>query len=133
MVKKPKAEPKPPKRGRGRPPHVPTEALKATVKIMVAGGIQHEHVAACLGIDRETLRRHYRFELANGKAQANAQVVARLFKMTDGNVRAAEFWLTNQAKANWAHTQKVAVDQRDVTDLGDRLQRAQEKFRKAGK
>lgn len=118
-----------PKRGKGRPAYVPSKQNRDTVTIMVAGGIQQQFIAAALGIDLTTLRRHFRFEIDNGNAQVNAQVVARLFKLTETNVRAQEFWLTNRDKKNWMHAQKVAIDQNVTNNLGDRLARAQKQLK----
>ncbi len=136
---KPKPPPQPeaptsrPKSPKGRKAFVPTDEQRAVVNVMVAGGIQQLAIAEALRIDKTTLAKHFRHELDNGMTQANAQVVARLFKMTNDNVRAVEFWLTNRDKKNWAHTQKVAVDQNFVGNIGERLTRAQQKLRKKGK
>lgn len=118
----------------GRPPYQPSELDREVVRMAVAGGIQHQVIADVLTITRKTLEKHFRRELDLAKVEANTKVVSFLFKECEkGNVRALEFWLTNQDKKNWAHTQKVAVDQNVVANLGDRLTRAQEKFRKGGK
>lgn len=133
----PPPEPPKPKRPRGNKaqgkPYEPNEEARALIRVMVAGGIQQAAIAAALRIDTKTLAKYYRHELDNGLAQANANVVARLYKMTADNVRAVEFWLTNRDKKNWAHTQKVAVDQNFVANIGERLTRAQQKLRQKGK
>lgn len=148
MAKKPKPAPapapeppKPPKRpktaqnpkGAGRPAYVPDEKTRTIVKVMTAGGIQQSFIAEAIGIDEKLLRQHYRKELDTGLAEANAQVVSRLFKQTETNIRAVEFWLTNRDKKNWAHTQRVAVEQDTAKNLGDRLARAQAKISGKGK
>ncbi len=118
----------------GMPPYVATDQQRAMVRVMVAGGIQQEIIAQAIGINRSTLQKHFRTELDSGMGMANAQIVAALFKECGtGNIRAIEFWLTNRDKKHWAHTQKVAVDQNIVENIGDRLQRAQSKLRKAKK
>ena len=94
-------------RGQGRPVFTPTEEQKTLVTVMIAGGIQHQHIANALGISKPTLEKHFRYEIDNGAAQANAKVIANLFRQTNDNVRAAEFWLTNRMKGQWAHRHEV--------------------------
>ncbi len=52
----------------GRPPHVPSEEQRRHVKGMANRGIPHRHIAAIIGIHRETLMTHYRAELDEGLA-----------------------------------------------------------------
>jgi hypothetical protein len=115
--------------GAGKPPYVPTDKDRAVVKIMVAGGIQYPFIAESLRISPKTLQRHYAHELKFGAAEANATVVARLFKQTETNIRATEFWLTNRDRKNWQHTQRVDLTADVAKDLGERLTRAQAKIR----
>jgi DNA invertase Pin-like site-specific DNA recombinase len=51
------------KRPRGRPPFVPTEQQRHTVEVLVAHGVAERVIAKVLGIDRNTLRKHFRDEL----------------------------------------------------------------------
>jgi hypothetical protein len=48
--------------------------------LKTAAGYRHEKIADALGIDPKTLRRHFRVELDNGKADADAMVVERLYR-----------------------------------------------------
>lgn len=120
--------------GNGRPRYEPNERDRTVVAVMVAAGVQQKVIGAALGIDDKTLTKYYRAEIDTAGVQANAKVVASLFKAaTDSsNVRAMEFWLTNRDKKNWAHTQKVAVDQQVTNNLGDRLKRAQASLKTKG-
>lgn len=68
----------------GKPPYVPTDKDRLTVKVMVAGGILHTAIAGVLGISHVTLRKHFRREIDNGKAEVDAQVVASLITMAVG-------------------------------------------------
>lgn len=78
----------------GRPPHVPTPALRENVEILVASGMRAWQIAAALGISEPTLAEHYEHELANGKAKKTAEVVLAQFKAaTEGNVAAQKAWL----------------------------------------
>lgn len=124
------------KRGKapgGRPSYTPTEEQKGLVSLMIAGGIEHRFIAAALGISKPTLEKHFRYEIDNAAAQANAKVIASLFKEANaGNIRAQEFWLTNRASGRWAYKQKLdaAVDLN--VNLGDRIARARKRL-KGGK
>ena len=59
------------KRGRGQPPHEPTQVDRDTITAMVAGGIAQVDIARCRGISLPTLRKHYRGELDSGMAAAH--------------------------------------------------------------
>lgn len=125
-----------PKTGkRGRPAYEPTDEHRKVVRVMVSAGVEQARICAVLGIDLKTLRKHFRREIDVAADEANATVVARLYKMTETNIRAVEFWLTNRGKKDgWAHTQKVDVQADAAKNLGERLNRAQEKLRgKKGK
>lgn len=67
------------KRGRGRPSFVPTPALRRTVERMIACGDTHDVVARALGIDPNTLRKHFESELAHGYAKKRREIVDMLF------------------------------------------------------
>jgi len=123
-------EPAPKPRKAGRPSFEPRETDRPMIKVMAAAGVEQVRMCAVLGIDLKTLRKHFRRELDVGRDEANAVVVSRLFKMTETNIRAVEFWLTNLGKKEgWAHTQKVDVAADTAKNLGDRLNRAQAKLR----
>lgn len=79
------------------------------VRVMVAGGIQQDEIARSMSIDDDTLRRHFRQQLDHGMSEANAQVVANLFKQTKVNVRAAEFWLVNRDPQRWKNNFRQEV------------------------
>ena len=86
-----------------RPEYKPTDKDRATVQTMAAYGIPQPDIAAVVGCDEKTLRKHFRQELDTAATQANARVAAALFKKatSDGpsSVAAAIFWL--KARAGW--------------------------------
>ena len=55
----------------GRPPHEPDERTRAIVESAVAFGITQDDMAAHLGINGDTLRKHYRKELNEGVFKAH--------------------------------------------------------------
>ncbi len=94
-----------------RPSHTPSKESRALVKVMAAGGIEQAHMAGALGISRPTLRKHYKTEIAHGGSEANAQVVAALFKAAVGSANApgnvkAQIWWT-QSRMGWRETMTV--------------------------
>lgn len=99
----PPADP-PPRRPRARrapsPPHVPRDDQRAVARALASVGVPHEVIAGKLSVDLKTLHRHYGTELEEGTAEANAQVVAALFKAaTQGSVPAAKWW--TQTRLGW--------------------------------
>lgn len=116
-------------KGGGMPPFVPSDEQRSIVRVMVAAGIQQNQIAAALKIERTTLAKHFRDELDNGMVQANAQVVANLFRQTKLNVRAAEFWLTNRDSRRWAHKQRIDGSMDLNVGLADRITRAKKRSR----
>lgn len=83
----------------GRPPYEPTDQHRNTVKIMSAGGIPADKIAQAIGLSKQTLYRHYKKEIQTAALEANAAVVASLYKLaTKGNVAAAIFWLKTRMK-----------------------------------
>ena len=87
----------------GRRAHKPDPAQRRQVEAMAAYGIPEIDIAAVLGVDPKTLRKHYRDELDLGETKANAQVAGFLFNSArSGNVTAQIFWL--KTRARWRET-----------------------------
>ncbi len=87
---------------------------------MIAGGIEQENIAKALGISRPTLRKHYRKEIASAAHEANAQVVAALYRnATTGKNVVAQIWWT-KTRLGWKETQtveQVGKDGRPIEQL----------------
>jgi hypothetical protein len=73
------------KRGRGHPPHRPTEVTRGQVEALAGFGVCHEEIGLVIGIDDKTLRKWYRHELDTGKAKANAKMAQNIFQKALGN------------------------------------------------
>lgn len=76
---------------RGRPTFEPTKPQKDKVKLLI-GFMSEVAIASVLNIDHKTLRKHFAFELQNGRALTVAENLARLKKAAKaGNVTAMKY------------------------------------------
>ena len=87
----------------------PSDEQRRTVEAMVSYGIPQLDIARVVGIDDDTLRKHFREEIDTGAARANARVAAFLFEQATGQrgdgspaVTSAIFWL--KTRARWKET-----------------------------
>jgi predicted ArsR family transcriptional regulator len=88
--------------------HKPDDESKRMVKTLSAVGIRYEDIAAKLEITDDTLRKHYRKELDEGRVEANAAIGQTLFQQAkNGNTTAAIFWL--KTRAQWRETDRIEV------------------------
>ena len=88
--------------------HKPTEKDRETVKRLSALGVPHEDIATRLKISADTLVKHYKDELDEGRIDANATIAGTLFQQAKkGNTAAAIFWL--KTRARWKETQAHEV------------------------
>src|SRR5213592_651187 len=107
----------------GRRAHKPDPVQRRQVEAMAAYGIPELNIAAVLGIDPKTLRKHYREELDLGETKANAQVAGFLFNSArSGNVSAQIFWLKTRARwkepaAEYKHSGSLGTY--DMTKVSD--------------
>jgi hypothetical protein len=70
-----------------------TDAMRKEVQSLAARGVPQDSIAALIGCDAKTLRKHCRDELDRGMAEANSQVVGALFEnAVNGNIAAQIFW-----------------------------------------
>jgi hypothetical protein len=88
------------------------------VKSLAAFGTRQEDIATVIGIrSTNTLRKHFRQELARGEIEATAQVGQTLLQMaTSGNhVGATIFWL--KTRAGWRGGQNSANESSSIPDF----------------
>jgi hypothetical protein len=97
-----------PKKKRGNPAHVKTETNSLFVEKMAGLGIPIKMIANQIGIDDNTVERHYKAELLNGQTIATTQVAQRLFDIamsSDKNaLSACIFWM--KCRARWSEAGK---------------------------
>jgi predicted transcriptional regulator len=83
--------------------HIPDDKSRSLVKTLAAVGTRYVDIAHKLGITDDTLRKHYKPELEDGRIDANAQIANTLFQQAKkGNMTAAIFWL--KTRAGWKET-----------------------------
>lgn len=88
------------------PKHEPTHESRQLVQVHATVGTTQETISDILGIDSKTLRLHYRAELDQSLAKANASVGGALFnKAKGGDTAAMIFWM--KTRAGWKETSIV--------------------------
>lgn len=96
--------------------HEPSEASRQIVQLHATVGTPQDMIAALLDIDPKTLRLHYRSELDNAAAQANAVIGGALFnKAKAGDVASMIFWM--KARAGWRETVGVVQEKPEPPSL----------------
>ena len=77
----------------GRPPHEPTATKRLRVAILAGAGWSYERLALLLDIDRNTLTKHYAYELTIGAAEKQAEVMEVVYRSAKkGSLPAAKFY-----------------------------------------
>ena len=80
--------------------HEPTKQTRELVTLHSTVGTNQDIVADIIGITAKTLRRHYREELDQSTAKANASIGGVLFnKAKGGDTTAMIFWM--KTRAGW--------------------------------
>lgn len=96
--------------------HIPDEKTRLLVKNLSAVGIRYVDIAHKMDITDDTLRKHYKKELEEGRIDANAEIGRTLFQQAkNGNTSAAIFWL--KTRANWTETVRTEHTGVDGTEL----------------
>jgi hypothetical protein len=92
--------------------HIPTEETKKLVRSLSAVGIKYVDIAGKLDISDDTLVKHYKKDLEDGRVDANASIGQTLFQQAkNGNTAAAIFWL--KTRAQWKETSALEVSGTD--------------------
>jgi hypothetical protein len=96
--------------------HIPTEETRKLVRSLSAVGIRYVDIASKLEISDDTLVKHYKKDLEDGRIDANASIGQTLFQQAkNGNTAAAIFWL--KTRAQWKETSSLEVTGADGSPL----------------
>lgn len=91
----------------GRNAYEPTPEQRGQVEAMSAYGVPQVEIAKVLGINKETLQKHFREELDTANAKAVAAVAGKLYKKAmNGCVTSMIFFLKTRGK--WS--EKIQVE-----------------------
>ena len=86
--------------------HEPTKETRQLVQLHSTIGTPQEIIASIMDMEPKTLRKHYRNELDQATARANAAVGGALFnKAKSGDTAAMIFWM--KTRAGWKEKQEV--------------------------
>ena len=96
--------------------HIPTDEQRRLVDTTSGLGLPHEQIAALIGIDDKTLRKHYRAELDEGKAKASSQIAKTLYNKALGGDTTALIWWT-KSQMRWSETVKQELTGSDGSPL----------------
>jgi transposase-like protein len=131
----------PAKRGKGRPQAEFTERERRIVKTLLSVGEPVGRVAKIVGIDENTLRKHFPEEIKSAFSDTYSQVAVNFLQrvLTDESPTAAIFWLKTRAK--WSEQPEMqeggpppifyTAPLREGEDLQKWLAEAREKAEKA--
>lgn len=97
-----------------RKQHNPTNEHRQLVQLHCTIGTPQAVIADIIGVDDKTLRKHYREELDQSKAKANATIGGALFnKAKSGDTAAMIFWMKTQA--GWREKSEIDHTSSDGT------------------
>ncbi len=73
----------------GRPAYQPTDKDRRIAEMLAGWAIPQERIAAVIGVDAKTLRKHFPAELDVGLAKLEAQFAGNLLRIAQGQDRQA--------------------------------------------
>lgn len=115
----------------GGRPHIPTPELKQRVCDLVMSGAPIHIICEIIGIDDDTLRKHYKFELVTAKTVAIERIGKTVYQQAlDGDSKAQALYLKTQgASQGWVEKQVIETTTADDTkELKDKLKELEAKF-----
>lgn len=113
--------------------HVPTKELKQRVIDLATAGIPQYLIAKIIKIDKETLTKHYEFELETAQPEAVERISKVVALQAEaGDPKAQALYLKTQgAKFGWVEKQVVETVSVDETQaLKDKIRELEDKFTK---
>lgn len=93
------------------------EQLAKQIEVFVAVGLTHEQIAYIIGMTAKTMRKHYKQQLALGKARVDGAIGGGLVKKAlKGDVTCMIFYL--KTKCGWKET--VTVEKEQLPEINAR-------------
>lgn len=114
-------------------PHEPTEALRQRVSDLVMCGTPIHLICEVIGIDDDTLRKYYKFELSTAKAVAIERIGKTVYQQAlQGNEKSQALYLKTQgASQGWVEKQVIETNSVDHSkELKDKMKELEEKFQR---
>jgi len=111
--------------------HIPTQLLRVRVSDLVMAGTPKYIIAEIIGIDAETLNKHYKFELSTAKSIAIERIAKTVYaQAVDGDSKAQALYLKTQgASQGWIEKQVIeTVNADDTQALKDKIKELEGKF-----
>lgn len=105
---------------------VPTDEQRKVVRKLAGYGLPHEQIAALVGrgIDRDTLTKHFRVELDEGKAASSEAIGRTLFEKAMAGDTASLIWWT-KAQMRWTSLQQIQVQSDSRISIVSALEQAE--------
>lgn len=97
-------------RGAGRKRWEPTQQELQIIERMGAIGMTYREIAIVIRRDVSTIMDRCGDMLELAAIKANMRVAGNLFKMTEKQSRAAEFWLVNRDPSRWKYKHDVTLN-----------------------
>jgi len=112
-------------------PHEPTASLRQRVTDLAIAGIPQYMIAKVIGIDEDTLKKHYQHELDCSEPEA-IEMVSKTVVMQaiNGNEKSQALYMkTKGAKYGWVEKQVIESITLDETQaLKDKVRELEEKY-----
>lgn len=114
-------------------PHEPTDRLRERVTDLAIAGIPQYMIANVIGIDEDTLKKHYKRELDCSEPEAVERVASTVvMQAINGNEKSQALYLkTKGAKYGWVEKQVIEQQIADDTkELKEKLKELEAKYQK---
>ena len=113
--------------------HYPTPESKQRVCDLVMSGAPKYIIAEIIGIDDETLTKHYKTELSTAKTIAIERIGKTVYQQAlEGNEKSQALYLKTQgASHGWIEKQVIeTVGNDDTKELKDKIKELEDKYKR---
>lgn len=114
-------------------PHEPTQEIRQRVCDLVMSGAPIHIICEIIGINDDTLRKHYDYELKTAKAVAIERIGKTVYQQAvEGDSKAQALYLKTQgASQGWVEKQVIeTVNADDTKELKDKVKELETKFQR---